>query len=60
MFVPSFVMIDFQKMLATVGEIPSTEQNPSEWEGEPYFNEAGVKWADPGSHTPNALTDMGR
>ena len=53
-------MVDFQKMLATVGEIPSTEQRPSEWAGEPYFNEAGVKWADPDSHTPSSLTEMSR
>jgi len=60
LFVPNFVMVDFQKMLATVGEIPSTEQHPSEWEGEPYFNEAGVRGADPDSHTTNALMEMGR
>ena len=60
LFVPNFVMIDFQQMLATVGEIPSTEQRPSEWEGEPYFNEAKVKGVDPDSHTTNALMEMGR
>lgn len=60
LFVPNFVMVDFQKMLATVGEIPSTEQHPSEWEGEPYFNEAEVRGADPDSHTTNALMEMGR
>ena len=60
LFVPNFVMIDFQKMLATVGEIPSTQQPPSEWQGEPYFNEAGVRGADPDSHTTNALMEMGR
>ncbi len=60
LFVPNFVMIDFQKMLATVGEVPSTEQRPSEWEGEAYFNEAKVKGATSDSHTTNALMEMGR
>ena len=53
-------MVDFKNMYATVGEIPSTEVGPSEWEGEAYFNEARVRGVDPDSHTTNALLEMGR
>lgn len=58
-FVPNWVLLDLQAVVATAGSTPPGNQPHTEWHNEWYFNE-DVSSNRPDIHSPNYLTRSAR